>query len=185
VPNGLPSARRTGHLLYAHCVESPDGRGWKKAPKWLARPLGRPVDWLSKKADGVLQSDPPEKALERAESNLAMTIRVFGPDGGPTTGARAEVASKLESMGRFAEARLLREAVVEAHRDHNGPEHLDTLAAELWLAFNLCEQHMLEQARPLVVHACEGRRSLLGLDDERTMYAQTLLSQLDEGLAGE
>jgi hypothetical protein len=133
----------------------------------------------------VLESDPPEKALERAEGNLAMTIRVFGPDGGPTAGARAEVASKLESMGRFAEARLLRESVLEAHRHHNGPEHLDTLTAELWLAFNLCKQHMLGEAKPLVVHACEGRRSLLGPDDERTMQAEKLLSQLDEGLAGQ
>jgi len=105
-------------------MSRPDGRGWWKAPKWVGRLTGRPIDWLAIKLQGKLEEleqqepDPDQAALERTEAFLARAIRLFGPDGGPTAGAKADVASQLEKMGRLTEAQLLREAVLEANRYH-------------------------------------------------------------------
>jgi len=61
-----------------------------------------------------------------AEEILDTHIRVFGPDGGPTSNAKAEVTKRLEALERFVEARVLREEVVAANRRHRGNEALVT-----------------------------------------------------------
>jgi hypothetical protein len=172
-------------------MDRPDGRGWWKTPKWVGRLIGRPVDWLAIKLTRRLderdqqEPDPAQAALERTETRLTWAIHLFGPDGGPTAGARADVASQLEKMDRLAEARLLREADLDANRYHFGPEHLDTLTAEWWLATNLCRQHMIDETKPLVVHARDGLRLQLGPDNERTIEIEKLLSSLDAWTGGE
>jgi hypothetical protein len=65
----------------------------------------------------LVRNEDPEKLLRQREDLLATQIRVFGPDGGPTANARADVAEQLEAMGRFPEARLLRLEVLAATDD--------------------------------------------------------------------
>lgn len=172
-------------------MDRPDGRGWWKAPNWVGRVTGRPVVWLTAKVDGKLEEldqeepDPAQAALDRTEARLTRMIRIFGPDGGPTAAARAEVASQLEKMGRLTEARLYREAALEANRNHFGPEHIDTLTAEWWLAVNLYGEQMFNEAKPLAVHASDGLRSQLGPDDERTIEIEKLRSWIDAWTGGE
>jgi len=107
-------------------------------------------------------------------------IRQFGPDGGPTANARADVAKQLEKMGRFAEARLLREEVVAANRRHRGDEHQLTLEAEEWLIVNLRDSGLLKEARSLCSQNREARLRKLGPDNEATVRVSRLLETIDK-----
>jgi Tetratricopeptide repeat len=93
--------------------------------------------WAERIAGHMTKNEDPEGLLEKAEDLLALQIRVFGPDGGPTANAREDVAERLEKLGRFIEARPLREEVLAARRRHLGDEDPDTLSAEEWLGWNL------------------------------------------------
>ena len=167
VKQGAPSTRRTGTVsLYACFMARSDGWRWWRASQWLARPLGPPLDWLMKVTQSKLKDEPPEKALGRGKRSLAFTTRVFGPDAAPTAGMRARVAELLESMDRFADAQPFREDVLKAYRQHKGLDDPDTATAELFLAFNLCRQRKLSEARPILDRYYERRRSLGGAHDE-------------------
>ena len=56
-----------------------DGRGWHASPRWLDSLFLKTKKWVFRKADFT-----PEEALEAAEKGLALQIRLYGPDGGPT-----------------------------------------------------------------------------------------------------
>jgi hypothetical protein len=127
----------------------------------------------------LIKDDTPEERLERMESILATQIRLSGPDGGPASKARADVAYRLEALGRFAEARLLRQEVLEANRHHMGEEHPYTLSAELWLAANLQRQNMSEESRRLLVHVYEVRRTNLGPENPETVEVERILASID------
>ena len=62
----------------------------------MGKLFGASLDRANEKVENRFKGDSPEKALQRAEDHLALTIRVFGPDGGPTAGARSSVATQLE-----------------------------------------------------------------------------------------
>jgi hypothetical protein len=153
-----------------------DGRGWWVNPK----ALGTVAEWAGKAADRLSKRESPEQRLKRMESALAMQIRIFGPDGGPTARARAAVAEQLEGMGRLTEAQLLRQAVLNANRRHLGDEHPHTLIAEGWLAINLRDQGLGEAARPLFKHVYEVRRRTLGPGDQQTVQAERYLASVDD-----
>jgi hypothetical protein len=171
-----------GHLSRSTIIKMarPDGRGWWKAPEWTGKLFGASFDRANEKLENRFKDDPPDMALERAEDHLALTIRVFGSDGGPTSGARSSVARQLEKMDRLPEAQLLRQEVFEANRHHLGYEHPDTLTAELWLAVNLRNQDLPDEAKPHLVHVCALRRQILGPDDEHTILAEKWLASLDD-----
>jgi hypothetical protein len=137
-------------------------------------------DWARSLGERLIKNDPPEHKLELAENLLAQEIRLVGPDGGPTSRARADVAKQLERMGRLTEARLLRQEVLDANRHHLGDEHPYTLGAEMWLGANLRDSQLLEEARPLFAHVCHVRRHTLGPNDERTLEAESYLASLDD-----
>jgi hypothetical protein len=142
--------------------------------------FGASLNRANEEAEKKYKGDSPEKALQRAEDHLALTIRVFGPDGGPTSGARSSVASQLEKMDRLPEAQLLRQEVFKANLHHRGYDHLDTLTAELWLAVNLRNQDLADAAKPHLVHVCEVRQRVLGPDDDLTILAERWLASLDD-----
>lgn len=146
----------------------------------MGNAFGASLDRANEKAEKRYKGDSPEKALQRAEDHLALTIRVFGPDGGPTSGARSSVARQLEKMDRLPEAQLLRQEVFDANLHHWGYDHLDTLTAELWLAVNLRNQDLADAAKPHLVHVCEVRQRVLGPDDDLTILAERWLASLDD-----
>jgi hypothetical protein len=115
--------------------------------------VGPSVGWATEKMEEHFQDETPEQRLVRMEEALAMTIKMWGPDGGPTAGLRADIAGQLETLGRFGEARLLRQEVLDATRHHRGRDHADTLTAEMWLGANLSKQDLRDEARPLFEHA--------------------------------
>jgi hypothetical protein len=157
-----------------------EGRGWWVNP----RPLGAVADWAGKAADRLSRKESSEQRLKGMESVLATQIRIFGPDGGPTARARAGVAEQLERMERLTEAQLLRHEVVNANRRHLGGEHPHTLIAEMWLAINLRDQGLGQDARPLFEHVYEVRRRTLGPVDLQTVQAERYLASIeDEGNA--
>jgi hypothetical protein len=57
--------------------------------------------------------------------------------------------------------------------------------AEWWLATNLYRQHMIDEAKTLLIHARDGLRLQLGPDDERTKKFERLLARLDAWTGGE
>jgi hypothetical protein len=83
-------------------------------------------------------------------------------------------------MGRFEEARPLREQVADAYRYNLGDEHPDTLLAEEWFAINLSHCGMLLESRALLSHVLEVRLRTLGDADDETIRASRWLADLDE-----
>jgi eukaryotic-like serine/threonine-protein kinase len=160
-------------------VES-DGRGWHTSPRWVDSLFSKAKTWAFRTADYT-----PEEALEAAEKGLALQIRLYGPDGGPTAASRGDVARQLERMGRLTEARLLREESLAAYQRRLGVEHRYTLDAELWLGMNLKAAGLPEEARSHFVHVCEVRRRILGPDDEQTHLAERFLASLGDMGSGE
>lgn len=147
-------------------------RGWRV--HWYDNLLGR----VRQRLEGSVDFGTPEETLEAYERYLRRQIRIYGPDGGPTAVGRANVATKLEDLGRFDEARLLREAVVAGYRRHLGGEHIYTLSAELALGINFKNSGMSEEAMHLFAHVYEERKRQLGPDDEATLTASRWLAAM-------
>jgi hypothetical protein len=159
-------------------VGTKDGRGWVVLPAWLGKPLANLRDWLDQKASA---SASPEQALEMAEKHLHRQIRIYGPDGGPTAVGRANVAARLEALGRLDEARLLRQEVFDGYARHLGGDHPYTLSAELALAINLTKSGRPDEARIILVHVYDERKRILGPDDDATQTVSRWLATLDKG----
>ena len=87
-------------------------------------------------------------------------------------------------MDRFADAQSFREGVLEAYRQRKGLDDPDTGTAELFLAFNLCRQRKLSEARTLLDGYYERQRSVSGADDELTIRLEKLLGSLDKRIQG-
>jgi hypothetical protein len=126
--------------------------------------------------------ETPEEAVTSTEKLVAVQIRLFGEDGGPTSRARADLARALESAGRPIEARVLWEQVVLAHRRNRGPEDEQTLDAELWLVSSLARQGMYEDALPLAVHVRDGRRHIKGIKSNDIAKADQWVTTLTKAL---
>ena len=150
------------------------GWGWWGGTKWL-RASGVRIRHVAYK---LLALRDPAENLKVAEDVLARQIRLFGPDGGPTANARAEVAKRLEILERFVEARVLREEVVAAFRRHRGNDDLYTLVAEEWLAFDLVQCGMRDEASDLYSHVFQVRLRDLGPDDAKTVHARANLAAM-------
>jgi hypothetical protein len=156
---------------------SSGARGWHILPLWLDKLVGR----ARQKVEDSATYDTPEEALEAAEKILRRQIRLYGPDGGPVAVGRSNVAKRLEDLGRFDEARLLREEVVAGYRRHLGDDHIYTLSAELALGINLKNSGMPDEARNVFAHVHEERKRVLGADDEATLTASRWLATMDHG----
>jgi hypothetical protein len=156
-------------------VVEADGRGWFTVPAWF-RKIG---DWGYGFFERATKHKDPEVNLERAENNLATTIRQFGPDGGPTANARALVADRLEEMDRYTEALLLRQDVLDAQRRRRGDLDPVTLRAELYLGFNLGHTGFYDEAKPLFRHVLEKGPVVLGADHSEVRAARRWLDALD------
>jgi hypothetical protein len=81
-------------------------------------------------------------------------------------------------MRRFPEARLLRTEVLAAHRRHWGEEDPETLVAEEWLALNLANSGLTEDARPLLMRIYQVRLRTLGLEHKDTKQTKRFLERL-------
>jgi hypothetical protein len=117
--------------------------------------------------------------LRRSESRLSFQIRIFGPDGGPTSKARSAVARNLEKLGRHSEALLLREEVFAANRRHLGIEHPFTLQAEGSLALTQRAIGNVDEARRLFAHTYEIRMRTQGPDNEKTIKSKLWLDAIE------
>jgi hypothetical protein len=136
-------------------------------------------NWARKIVDRLERDQSPEDRLDVADQRLSSAIRKFGTDGGASANARADVAKRLEELGRYAEARLLRQEVLGANQVRLGSEHPHTLIAQSWLILNLRESGMNAEARPLAMHLYETRKVALGPYHEDTKWAADLLAAID------
>lgn len=148
--------------------------GWGRwhVPGWLGRRSTRAMGLGRRTA----RDRDPEWRIRKCEATLARQIRLFGPDGGPTTNARMHLAIELERSDRLAEARVLWEKVLDASSRHRGPESSDVLTAEELLAINLVKSGMTDDARPLFAHVRDARERLLGSDHADTLRPTRWLS---------
>lgn len=159
-------------------VERTKGGHWHDIPKPL-RPfhalLGKLLASLTR-----YRSDDDELWLKLHEDRLVTLIRRHGSDSGPANTARADIATRLEQLGRLDEARLLRQEVVEAHRRNRGDDDFHTLIQEEWLVRDLRALGEREQARALAVHIHEVRNRDQGASHKDTLRAEALLRSIDE-----
>jgi hypothetical protein len=160
-------------------VDRISGGHWHDTPKHL-RPLQSLLGKLSELVTRY-KADDDEWWLKLHEDRLVTLIRRHGSDSGPATTARADIATRLEQLGRFDEARLLREEVVAAHRRNRGEDDLHTLIQEEWLVRDLWALGEREQARDLAVHIHQVRSRDQGVAHKDTLRAEALLRSIDEG----
>lgn len=151
------------------------GWSWWHVPRWLGRFSTRTLG-LGRRA---ARDRDPDWLIGRCEATLARQIRLFGPDGGPTTNARMHLAIELERSDRLAEARVLWEQVLDASRRHRGPDSPDVLLAEELLAINLVKSGMTDDARRLFAHVGDARERLLGSDHRDTLRPARWLSAFE------
>jgi hypothetical protein len=150
------------------------GRDWRYAPRWLWPASA----WVRRTAQALGKNKDDEWWLKFHEDRLVGLIRRFGADSLQAASARADIATKLEGLGRLEEGRLLREEVVAAHRRNMGEEHPQTLVAEAWLVQNLMSSELSEQARPIALHVYDTRRRIQGHDHEDTLRAKRFLEEV-------
>lgn len=147
---------------------------WRRRNREVGFPSGDPLAVLYAKAvrkfaAWLLRNEGLENRLQQAESILNRQARKYGSDGGPTASARADVAQILERMGRFSEARLLREKVLSDYRRHYGETHEWTLDAEFWVAPDFAKDGLPTGARELGDHVYESRVHAFGPDHKETL----------------
>jgi hypothetical protein len=132
-----------------------------------------------------MDNKDPEKSLAEAEDVLAMIIRLHGADSEQAAVGRSEVARRLESMARFAEARLLREEILDAHRRNLGDDHVETLDAEGILALNLVHAGLRPEAMPIFKHIRDVRLATFGPGDPETIWATSWVDGLTREFGSE
>ncbi|HEY5244780.1 MAG TPA: tetratricopeptide repeat protein, partial [Acidimicrobiales bacterium] len=164
---------RTG--LYAATVNRLEERwGWS-GPRWL----GSIGVQLRRTMDHLMRNEPPEDVLELQEKLLARSIRWFGIDSWQATNGRADVARRLERLGRFDEARLLRERVLADRRQHLGDDHFGSLRAEEMLALNLYNAGSQDEGRSMYRRVIEAYRHRYGPEYPTTVRAEEILARMD------
>ena len=150
------------------------GWGWGRH-RWLIHP----ARWAYRFLHRSERYADPEKMVRGYEDAIATSIRIFGPDGGPTNNGRHHLATELERTGQLAEARVLREEVLNAYRRHRDSEDPGVLAAEEYLAANLYRSGMFDEARPLFTHVRDSRERTLGSEDPATQRPGNWLAAMD------
>lgn len=163
--------RREGQRdsAYAAEVQSPDESKRKPLSSLrnrMARAVGRAAE--------SMELDP-DSALQAAQATLEWSIRHRGPDSSMAIKAKSEVAHRLERLGRYNEAVELRADVVAQLQLQMGTEHLSTLAAEGFHAFDLDRLGRHLEARRVFEHVLAGRTDALGADDPLTLLAMEWL----------
>jgi hypothetical protein len=139
-----------------------------------------PFGALAKRAfDRYYKNRDPEVRLAGLEDALSTVIRRSGADSGPAARGRVAVADQLEGMGRYTEARLLREAAFTAHRRNLGDDDEQTVIAEASLALNLAESDLPEEAKAHFMHVHEVRLRTLGPQNDRTKWCERWIAYLD------
>jgi hypothetical protein len=122
----------------------------------------------------------PEDRLQVAEAALASVVRRRGGDSPLAAQARAEVARRLEDLGRLTEARLLRENAVATYSHVFGSDHPSTLTHKLMLVRNQHGARSFEEARLMAVDVHNVSLQVLGGDHETTKRAEDWIRRIDE-----
>ncbi|QTT87543.1 tetratricopeptide repeat protein [Pseudomonas chlororaphis] len=102
--------------------------------------------------------------------------RIHGPEHPNTLAAMYNLALSLKAQGASAEARVMQEAVLDAHQRILGPEHPDTLIAMSQLASTLREQGALDVARPLQEAVLDAHRRIFGPEHPSTLVSMNNLA---------
>jgi eukaryotic-like serine/threonine-protein kinase len=127
-----------------------------------------------------LQTTVFESGVERIEESL---------DGQPLIKAKllTTIGESIFHLGRYGDAALLGERVVELRREAAGPEHPSTLEAIHNLGYAYRYDHRLSLAEPLWREVMETRLRLFGPDDhasQESIYTMGILMG-DLGRSGE
>ena len=92
------------------------------------------MNWyLNRRASGSASEEDQQELRQSLDSET----KRHGVNEYRTANARQILAMHLETMGRHSEALPLRATQYEILLDHKGPEHQESLLAELWLVTNL------------------------------------------------
>jgi hypothetical protein len=133
---------------------------------WTVTPIG-PSDWESpprnrlstrwskfnarvlKKLESKLE---PEDRVDVAERQLGRSQRRSGEESRASVAMLQAKARYLQQAGRFDEALIVSNSVYAKRLQFQGPEHRDTLDAELHLAILLAQSKRFEDAERHLVH---------------------------------
>ncbi|MFO0830600.1 MAG: serine/threonine-protein kinase [Phycisphaerales bacterium] len=117
-----------------------------------------------------------EHSAEQYSEQLALAGEVFPDQPGHWVNDAASLGDTYSDMDDFAKAEpLLREAV-RVGREKLGPDHDETVWAEICLAHLLDKMDKDAEAEPLVRHALAVRERLFGPTDRRTLVAVNQLA---------
>lgn len=123
----------------------------------------------------------PEDTLDMLESALALAIRTYGVDGGPTQAGRLNVAKQLLEMHRPEEAHLLFQESYEGWLRNRGPDDPGTIAAQKWLAYSNLTVGQTEVARQQFADVYEAQRRVQGDSHADTLDTKQFLDDIDDG----
>ncbi|WEF33504.1 tetratricopeptide repeat protein [Pseudoduganella chitinolytica] len=148
-------------------MEQGGGRG-------VALPLARDLARLGAlyRREGQL-----ERAVACAEESLALHVLMLGEEHGDTLGSKTVLAEVLYEQGRFEEARLQQQAVLEARERMQGAAAPATLEASTALAVTLAQLGQFPEALALQDAVIDSHERLLG--DEHLATVESLAVRAD------
>jgi hypothetical protein len=120
--------------------------------------------------------------VRRDKKDLAVAVRLLGPEPIKTATGRARLVESLEATGRYAEARPLREQLIDLYREKLGEDHPETLLSQEHLAINLSRNGSWEQARSIWRRTFQIRMRTNGPDDKGTRIAARWLTHVNREL---
>ncbi len=142
----------------------------------------RPLNWyLKRRAHGKASEDDLEEWWLVFEQENERS----GIDGYRTANARHILATHLEEMRRYSDALPLRQTQFELFTVNKGPEHPETVAAEMWLALTLMGVGENLEARRLLLEARNIYSEKDGFDSENVSRANHFIAEVNSRMGGD
>jgi hypothetical protein len=148
----------------------------------LAATSNRGLRWMACNACWYLLSRGDTHAAHDLARHLRQNWRdILGDDHENTRAAAKYLASALQNMGLYADARDLNQDILNRCRRVLGADHPNTMGAANQLAIDLRTLGEVEAARDLDQDTLDRRRRVLGVDHPNTLHsASNLASDLRE-----
>lgn len=129
-------------------------------------------------------SEDPDTLLWQVQQFTDRVVKKHGTDSLQAARARMELSLQLGTMGRWEEARQLREESFTSFSRHAGEQDAETLHTELSLVIAQAHTDRWTEAEAHLRHAAATSLEALGPDHEVTALAQRRLDEFAGGGRG-
>jgi Tetratricopeptide repeat len=128
-------------------------------------------------------SQDPERILWQVEQFTERVEKKYGADSLEAARAQVELSFQLGKMGKWEEARRLREGSLASFVRHRGEDDPETLQIEMSLAMALAHSDRWSEAEGHLEHAAASSVQALGPDHAVTGQVQGKLDEFRQGRA--